>query len=63
MVFFVTGGQTMRRPYISSSNYIFKMSDYNKITWYNYDKWNDLYHIFIKKNKEKLKKFGYYIKT
>jgi deoxyribodipyrimidine photolyase-related protein len=63
MVFFVTGGQTMRRPYISSSNYIFKMSDYNKITWYNYDKWNDLYHMFIKKNKEKLKKFGYYIKT
>ena len=30
MVFFVSGGDTMRRPYVSSSNYILKMSDYKK---------------------------------
>ena len=30
MVFFVTGGKTMRKPYISSSNYIIKMSNYKK---------------------------------
>ena len=28
MVFFVSGGKTMRKPYISSSNYILKMSNY-----------------------------------
>lgn len=28
MVFFTTGGLTMRRPYASSSNYIIKMSNY-----------------------------------
>jgi deoxyribodipyrimidine photolyase-related protein len=58
MVFFVTGGQTMTRPYISSSNYILKMSNYNKGEWST--KWDDLYHHFIKKNKTKLYKFRYY---
>jgi deoxyribodipyrimidine photolyase-related protein len=59
MVFFVTGGQTMTRPYISSSNYILKMSNYNKKTEWS-TKWDDLYHHFIKKNKTKLYKFRYY---
>lgn len=37
----------MRKPYISSSNYILKMSDYAKDgTWEK--KWTDMYHIFIK---------------
>lgn len=58
MVFFVTGGKTMRRPYISSSNYILKMSDYKKDKWC--DEWNKLYRDFVKKNKKKLIKFRYY---
>ena len=56
--YFVTGGLTMRRPYISSSNYILKMSDYNKGSWS--DIWNDMYVKFIKRNKAKLWKFRYY---
>lgn len=59
MVFFVTGGDTMRRPYISSSNYILKMSDYSKGEWC--DTWDDLYYNFAQKNKRKLWKFRYYI--
>ena len=39
MVFFVGGGLTMRRPYISTSNYILKMSDYKKGEWI----WNNKY--------------------
>jgi deoxyribodipyrimidine photolyase-related protein len=58
MVFFVTGGQTMTRPYISSSNYILKMSDYKKSDWSI--KWDKLYHDFIKKHRAKLYKFRYY---
>ena len=61
MVFFVTGGKTMRRPYISSSNYILKMSDYKKNNWC--DEWNKLYRDFIKKNKKKLIKFRYYFRN
>jgi deoxyribodipyrimidine photolyase-related protein len=60
MVFFVTGGVTMRRPYMSSSNYILKMSDYKKGDWS--DEWNEKYRDFIKKNKKKLHKFRYYYK-
>ena len=41
MVFFVTGGTTMRKPYVSSSNYILKMSDYKKGEWS--EEWNELY--------------------
>jgi deoxyribodipyrimidine photolyase-related protein len=44
----------MTRPYISSSNYIKKMSDYKQEDWY--DKWDALYWNFIKNNKELLKK-------
>jgi deoxyribodipyrimidine photolyase-related protein len=60
MVFFVTGGKTMRRPYISSSNYILKMSDFEKGSWC--DKWDLLYKTFIKKHKKKMHKFRYYYK-
>ena len=28
MVFFCTGGMTMRKPYATSSNYVLKMSSY-----------------------------------
>jgi deoxyribodipyrimidine photolyase-related protein len=60
MVFFVSGGKTMRRPYISSSNYILKMSDYKKDNWC--DEWDKLYNDFLKKNKDKLMKFRYYFR-
>ena len=33
MVFFATEGMTMRKPYISSSNYVLKMSSYKKGEW------------------------------
>jgi deoxyribodipyrimidine photolyase-related protein len=58
MVFFITGGQTMTRPYISSSNYIINMSNYKKDEWCK--KWDDLYHHFLTKHRTKLYKFRYY---
>ena len=57
MVFFVSGGKTMRKPYISSSNYILKMSNYKKGEWSN--EWDDMYWKFLRKNKKKLWKFRY----
>lgn len=60
MVFFVSGGATMRRPYISSSNYIIKMSNYKKDKWC--EVWNNKYKQFIIRNKNKLIKFRYYIR-
>uniref|UniRef100_A0A6C0LJM0 Cryptochrome/DNA photolyase FAD-binding domain-containing protein n=1 Tax=viral metagenome TaxID=1070528 RepID=A0A6C0LJM0_9ZZZZ len=60
MVFFVSGGATMRRPYISSSNYIIKMSDYKKGEWS--DEWDCMYEDFLKKNKDKLWKFRYHFR-
>lgn len=60
MVFCVGGGLTMRRPYISSSNYILKMSDYKKNTWNK--RWDELYQNFLKKHKKKLWKFRYYFR-
>jgi deoxyribodipyrimidine photolyase-related protein len=61
MVFFITGGMTMRRPYSSSSNYILKMSNYKKDDWC--DIWDKLYNNFITKNKKKLYKYRYFFKN
>jgi len=58
MVFFVSGGATMRRPYSSSSNYIMKMSNHKKGEWNKI--WDIKYENFINKNKKKLWKFRYY---
>ena len=60
MVFFVSGGATMRRPYISSSNYISKMSNFKKGEWN--DIWDKKYKDFIKKHRKKLLKFRYYFR-
>jgi len=64
MVFFVTGGKTMRKPYATSSNYILKMSSYKNTEdkeWI--EKWDDLYNKFLKRNKKKLWKFRYHFPT
>jgi deoxyribodipyrimidine photolyase-related protein len=60
MVFFASGGATMRRPYISSSNYIVKMSNYPTGEWCA--KWDSLYRQFVSKNKQKLWKYRYYVR-
>ena len=60
MVFFISGGGTMRRPYISSSNYILKMSNYKKDDWA--EKWDKLYDNFLKVKKNKLWKFRYHFR-
>ena len=50
----------MRRPYISSSNYVLKMSNYKKDSWC--DEWDNLYNTFLKKNKKLLWKFRYHFR-
>jgi deoxyribodipyrimidine photolyase-related protein len=60
MVFFVSGGATMRRPYMSSSNYILKMSNYKKEDWC--DIWDSTYRKFVQNHKTKLWKFRYYVR-
>lgn len=50
------GGHFTTKPYISSSNYIFKMSDFKKDeTGWN-EKWDTLFWQFMKKHKKKIKK-------
>jgi deoxyribodipyrimidine photolyase-related protein len=50
---YADGGLTTRRPYISSSAYILKMSDYKKEDWC--ETWDELFKKFLKDNKTKLK--------
>lgn len=58
MVFFVTGGVTMRRPYVSSSNYVRRMGTYKPGPWC--DKWDDLYRRFKTDLRDQLWKFRYH---
>jgi len=58
MVFFCTT-KTAYKPYISSSNYILKMSDYKKGEWCK--KWDDLYHAFLKKHRQKLWPYRFHL--
>lgn len=58
MVFFRSGGKTTRKPYVSSSNYILKMSDYPRGEWS--DEWDEMYKRWVMKNKKKLWKFRYH---
>jgi deoxyribodipyrimidine photolyase-related protein len=60
MVFFISGGGTMRRPYVSSSNYILNMSNYKREEWCSI--WDTKYRYFVDKNKKKLWKFRYYFR-
>lgn len=50
-----------RKPYISSSAYILRMSDYKKSEWC--DKWDNLYRAFVKKKKDKLRGTVYVMNT
>ena len=65
MAFCVTGGRsnggTTQKPYISSSNYIIKMSNYKKGEWS--EDWDNLYHTFLKKHNKKLQPFKYYFRS
>jgi deoxyribodipyrimidine photolyase-related protein len=49
---FCDGGLMTTKPYLSSSNYILKMSDYKKNEWALI--WDALYWHFIAKNRQKL---------
>ena len=49
---FADGGMITTKPYISSSNYILKMSDYKKGDWCEI--WDGLFWRFLHKNKEKI---------
>jgi deoxyribodipyrimidine photolyase-related protein len=51
------GGLTMRKPYLSSSNYILKMSNFKRDEWA--DIWDALFYAFILKHKKKLSKTPY----
>ena len=48
------GGSMTTKPYVSSSNYILKMSHYEKGDWC--DVWDGLYWRYIEKNKDRFKK-------
>ena len=61
MVFFVSDGKTMRRPYASTSNYIMNMSNYKRGEWNK--EWDDKYREWVEKNKDKLYKYRYYFPT
>jgi deoxyribodipyrimidine photolyase-related protein len=54
MASYSDGGQFTTKPYISSSNYIVKMSNYEKGEWCK--KWDGLFWSFMNKHKHKIKK-------
>jgi len=49
---FADGGSMVTKPYISSSNYILKMSHYEKGVWS--DTWDGLFWRFIEKNRDQI---------
>ena len=49
---FADGGLITSKPYVSSSNYILKMSDYKKDEWCEI--WDGLFWRFLHKNKDKI---------
>ncbi len=51
---YADGGSMVTKPYVSSSNYILKMSHYEKGEWCNV--WDGLYWRFIEKNQERFKR-------
>ncbi|MEO0414712.1 MAG: hypothetical protein AAF226_07150 [Verrucomicrobiota bacterium] len=47
---FADGGIFTTKPYISGSNYVKKMSDYQKGAWH--DTWDALFWCFLEKHRE-----------
>jgi len=61
---FADGGLITTKPYVSSSNYILKMSDYKKDEWCEI--WDGLFWRFLHKNKAKIasnSRIGMLLKT
>jgi deoxyribodipyrimidine photolyase-related protein len=59
MVFFNANGLTSYKPYITSSKYLTKMSDYSTADEWT-DIWNTKYRNFLKKHAVKLQKYKYH---
>ena len=59
MLYFGSGGRTAYKPYISSSSYVLKMSNYRRSEdWV--PRWSQMYKDFILKHKERLHKYRYH---
>lgn len=62
MVFFNSNGKTTHKPYITSSNYLKRMSNYkvcdNQHSWNN--QWDDMYENFKKKYRKQLWRYRYH---
>jgi deoxyribodipyrimidine photolyase-related protein len=58
MATYSDGGQFTSKPYISSSKYILKMSNYKKKDGLWTNEWDKLFWNFLKKHKNKIKKIG-----
>ena len=56
MGLYADGGMTTSKPYISSSNYLLKMSDYKKGEWSK--KWDAFYWTFVGKHRDVISKMG-----
>ena len=61
MVFHNGNGLTSYKPYITSNEYIIKMSDYSRKLDWN-EKWKSMYITFLKKHKDKLLKYKYHFR-
>ncbi len=55
MALYADGGLTMQKPYLSSSNYILKMSNYQKDGHWE-EIWNALYYYFLYDKENEIKK-------
>lgn len=60
MVCFNGDGLTTRKPYFTKSNYILKMSNYERGEWSI--RWDKLYTAFLKSHKKKLYKYRYHFR-
>jgi len=56
MASYSDGGKFTTKPYISTSNYLIKMSNYENDEWSK--EWDHLFWVFMKKHQTKMKKIG-----
>jgi deoxyribodipyrimidine photolyase-related protein len=62
MGMYADGGLTITKPYISSSNYVLKMSNFKKDGKWDV-MWNNLYYYFIYRNYDKINGRGFMYKS